>query len=250
MFNIFRKKKPKIIFWSHIKGLETIIPIEKGIKFFPDWFKKLKSHPEEYGKTFVGTVKSCPSFVDFYRHGYVVPLWCDLRVTIREDYSWGWQSPSELFQFTEHSRMQYKNWIPENAQENIKLVLKANCPWRCKTEKGYMLMQQPLYYHFNDTFEVLPGFIDSDRYHEINQQMVFKKFGEFFIPRGTPLAIYYVIKRDDFELHNVHFDDPIIKNYNEENTKLGFMGNSKTDFLKTTFNKSYLEIRKRFFNDK
>ena len=58
----FRKKKNKVIFWSHIKGLEKIAPIEPAIKHFPKWFKDLKAFPEEAGKNFIGTVKTCPSF--------------------------------------------------------------------------------------------------------------------------------------------------------------------------------------------
>jgi len=245
----FRKKENKVIFWTHIKGLEKIAPIEPAIKHFPKWFKDLKAFPEEAGKNFAGTVKTCPSFVDIYKNAFVMSLWCDLKLIINNENDWRWESPSEAFQFSSHRSMQYSNWLPEHEKEKVKLVLKPDCPWRCKTEKGYMLMQQPLYYHFNDVFEVLPGFIDSDIYHEINQQMVFKKTGEFFIPKGTPICLYYIIKREQFKLYNVHYDDPIIKNYNKKVTSSGYTGNNIKDFLKTTFNKSYNHMRKKYFDE-
>jgi len=246
MFNIFKKEEPNIIFWSKIGGLEKIIPIKKAFNYTPEWFKNLKSHPEQYGNNFVGTVKACPSFVDYFKNAYIVPLWCDLKINIDDSGKYTWHSPSKEFTFNHHSPEQFANWLPEHQQKNIKLILKADCPWRCKTSKGYILMQQPLYYHFNDLFEVLPGFIDTDYYHEINQQIVFKKTGEFFIPRGTPLAMYYVIKRENLKFHCVNYDDPLIKNYKNYEVSTG--GNNKVDFNKTIFTKAYLEFRKKWLS--
>ena len=79
--------------------------------------------------------------------------------------------------------------------------------------------------------------------------MIFRRPGEFFLKRGTPLCMYYVIKREEFELLNIHYDDPIIKNYNNKNTKRGYSGNNIKDFLRTRFNGTYSEIRKKYFND-
>lgn len=249
MFNILRKKKNKVIFWSHIKGLEELAPIEPATKFFPDWFKNLKAFPKDAPSYFAGTVKTCPSFVDIYKRAFVIPLWCDLKITINNSNDWTWSSPSEIFQFSSHSATQYTNWLPEHEKERVKLILKPNCPWRCKTEKGYILMQQPLYYHFNEDFEVLPGFVETDIYHEINQQMIFRRPGEFFLKRGTPLCMYYVVKREEFELLNVNYEHPIIKNYNKGYTKKGYSGSNIKDFLRTKFNSSYSEIRKKYFNE-
>ena len=52
---------------------------------------------------------------------------------------------------------------------------------------GWSVWQLPMYYDFNPLFEVLPGIIWSDRHHEINQQMLMKRYGEFTIKRGTHL---------------------------------------------------------------
>jgi len=246
MFNIFKKKEPNIIFWSTVGGLEKIAPVKKAIHFIPEWFKSLKPFPEQYGNDFVGTVKTSPSFADYVKNAYIVPLWCDLKITINNFGQYNGKSPSGEFTFSHHSPEQFANWLPEHQRKNVKLVLKTNCPWRCKTSKGYILMQQPLYYHFNDLFEALPGFIDTDYFHEINQQLVFKKTGEFFIPRGTPLAMYYVIKRENFKFHCVNYDDPLIKNYKNYEVSTG--GNNKLDFSKTIFKNAYLEFRKKWLS--
>jgi len=55
-----------------------------------------------------------------------------------------------------------------------------------------------MYYHYNTLFETLPGIIWSDIHHEINQQMLIKKYGEFTIKRGTPLAMYVPYERNKY----------------------------------------------------
>ena len=56
-----------------------------------------------------------------------------------------------------------------------------------------------MFYHFNPDFTVLPGTIWTDIHHEINQQMVIHNYGETFIARGTPLAMYIPIRRETFD---------------------------------------------------
>ena len=79
------------------------------------------------------------------------------------------------------------------------MVLKALCPWHVKTPKGWSMWQLPMYYDFNPIFEVLPGTIWTDVHHEINQQMMMKRYGEFVIKRGTPLALYVPFERKKYD---------------------------------------------------
>ena len=77
--------------------------------------------------------------------------------------------------------------------------MKPDCPWYVKTPPGVSLLQMPLFYHFNPDFTVLPGTIWTDIHHEINQQMVLHNYGETFITKGTPLAMYIPIRRETFD---------------------------------------------------
>ena len=212
--NLFKKEKnPKIIWWSTIDGLEKIEPVLPAKNFIPDWWKQTEKNfdkiIEKIGET-NGTVKNCPSFSDYLTEGFVVPLWCDLKIKITEN-NFEYNTPDNAFTFTTHINEQYKNYIPDNAKQNCAAIVKPNCPWRVKTPPGYSLWQFPMYYNFNPIFEVLPGVIWSDIYCEINQQMAFKNYGEYFIKRGTPLAVYIPFKRQEFECE--------IQNSTEENRK-------------------------------
>jgi hypothetical protein len=60
-------------------------------------------------------------------------------------------------------------------------------------------MQLPMFYNFNGDFSVMPGVIDTDIHHIINQQVVYHGDGEeIFIKKGTPIAQYIPFKRSSY----------------------------------------------------
>jgi hypothetical protein len=57
-------------------------------------------------------------------------------------------------------------------------------------------LQLPLFYHFNKNFSVLPGVIDTDIHHEINQQVLYHGGNDKIrINRGDPFALYIPFER-------------------------------------------------------
>ena len=191
-----QKEKPKIHWWSVIEGLEKVAPIVPAKEYVPDWWKKVERMIDNKLDN-KGTVRNCPSFPEYITQGFVVPLWCDLHLEVHHD-SWKWKSPEKLFTFNNHPGEQFRDWLPKHVQDNTSMVLKPNCPWRVKTPPGWSVWQLPMIYHYNPVFETLPGIIWSDIHHEINQQMLIKQYGQFFIPRGTPLAMYVPYERNKY----------------------------------------------------
>jgi hypothetical protein len=201
MINLFNRDK-KVIWWSTVDQLENTVPILPLSRFYPDWFKSMKATlPDEFSRG--GTVKDCPSFIDLFSNGFVVPLWTDVLLKV-EDEKYEWHCPSKQFNFTSHGAQQFKHHLPEHVKDSVKLVFKPDCPWRLKTPPGYSTWQFPMFYHYNPVFEVLPGIIRTDVHHEINQQMIIKQDGEHKLARGTPLAIYVPFKREKlpYEIRN------------------------------------------------
>ena len=191
-----QREKPKIHWWSVIDGVDKVTPILPAKEFIPDWWKKVERMIDNKLDN-KGTVRNCPSFPEYITQGFVVPLWCDLHLEVHHD-SWKWKSPEKLFTFNNHPGEQFRDWLPKHVQDNTSMVLKPNCPWRVKTPPGWSVWQLPMIYHYNPVFETLPGIIWSDIHHEINQQMLIKQYGEFFIPRGTPLAMYVPYERNKY----------------------------------------------------
>ena len=204
MLNILKPKKPKVIWWSTVEGLEKVAPIIPSREAtLPSYWKDIPrlATDNPFDK---GTLKACPALPDFFDMGYVVPLWSDTHFLFEPKENGNVQytvtSSDTRFSFTHHGDNQFKDYLPDRVKESVKMVLKSNCPWRVKTPPGYSLLQLPMYYHFDQMFEVLPGVIWTDIHHEINQQMVVKEYGEFTLKRGHPLALYVPYRREEFSL--------------------------------------------------
>ena len=217
-----QKEKPVIKWWSTIDGLEKVVPVVPAKEYIPDWWKRVERMISgRYDEK--GTVRNCPSFPEFITQGFVVPLWCDLHINIEHD-KFDWKTPDKMFNFTSHADQQFRDWAPKHVQDNSSMVLKPNCTWRIQTPPGWSVWQLPMFYEFNPLFEVLPGIIWSDIHHEINQQMLMKRYGEFSIKRGTPLAMYVPYERNKY---TYEVEGPTI-----ENSKI--------------VNTSYLHVRTKF----
>ena len=221
-----QREKPKIHWWSVIDGVEKVTPVLPAREFIPDWWKKVerfisKKHDQK------GTVRNCPSFPEYINQGFVVPLWCDLHITIKHD-GYEWHTPDKMFSFSSHSDVQFRDYLPQHMKDNTSMVLKPSCPWRVKTPPGWSVWQLPMTYHYNPIFETLPGIIWSDIHHEINQQMLMRQYGEFLIPRGTPLAMYVPYERNKYT-----YD---VSGPNEQNSK---WANTSYAYVRTKFKGGY-----------
>jgi len=204
------KEKIGIEFYTDIKALSKIPELHpKPMKAFtPSWWKDMPSHtnPDNHLET---TVKICPSFPDYFSLGYVIPMWTDTTL------SYDWKSNRYKFEYgqeitgTEASR--YGVSIHMNSQfldhaptanflgKSSNFVFKLVCPWYAKTAPGYSVMQLPMFYNFNGDFSVMPGVIDTDIHHVLNQQVVYHGDGEkIFIKKGTPIAQYIPFKRSSY----------------------------------------------------
>ena len=198
-------KNADIIFWTDVEGLPEIEPVTLSQNFIPEWFQKAPSFNDDqkecvYNPGEFGTIKICPGLSDFFKIGYVVSLWCDLYVEVKENEDWTWKTPNAKFNFEVHPGWQYKEHLPDEAKKNTALILKAYCPWKVKTPKGVSLLQLPMSYHFDARFSLMSGIIHTDMHHWINQQLVINKEGETLIPRGTPLGMYVPIRRENYNL--------------------------------------------------
>lgn len=209
------KRKPKVTFWSNIKDFKDISKPEPANKYIPKWF----SHSKPSHIPYNSNVKNCIGFIDYFKAGYVIPLWCDLKITINELGQIGWESPHKDFQFDFHQPFQLQNLLPDHEKDKIACIIKTICPFFAKVTKGYSLLQLPMTYWFEKDWTVASGIFPSSMYPELNQQIIiYKSFFEDLkpfngirsrvIPKGTPLAQYIIVPNE--------YDQEVI----EENKKL------------------------------
>ena len=200
-----KKEIPIISFISmvpHLDSIEETIP-KLSKNYIPDWWKKtpLVSFNHSFQKESLGNIKNCPSFPDFFSQGFTIPMWADTILFYDDETKeFKWKTADTDFTWDIHHSNQFLDYVSTDV-DNSKgtFVFKAVCPWRIVTQPGYSVLQLPMFYHFNHNYSVLPGVIDTDIHHEINQQvMIFSSKKEIFIKRGEPFVTYIPFKRTNF----------------------------------------------------
>jgi hypothetical protein len=235
MLNFKTKEDLEITFWSTTEGLEKVVPVKRATEYLPSWFKNMPQF-SGIGEERVedqGTFKRCPAIVDMFTNAFVIPLWCDLELEITEE-GFRFKASNPDFVFEGHHKAQFLDHV----QTDYTFILKAVCPWKCKTPPGYNTLQLPMFYHYNSPFEVLPGAIYSDIHHAMNQQMAIKGYGRFSIEKGTPLAMYMPVKRDKFKLNVSENTDELKEIY-----KLNELN------IKSKFTNAYRDMKKRYLKE-
>ena len=195
-------KNNKVIFWSVIEGLEEVVSPQPAKKYIPKWWKNVPPFmpniegEKKQNERVRETIKICPSIQDWFSQGYVIPMWCDLHIEVKENGEVICIPSDEKFSGGLMPNDAYVSWLPEQQKKHAVVIIKPDCPWRIKTPAGYSCYQFPMWYHFNPDFEVPPGPVWSDEYHTINPQIILKHYGEIKIKRGTPLCVFVPYKRE------------------------------------------------------
>jgi len=236
----------KITFVPELPGLTEIDEIvPKPMRnFIPDWWKNTpyKGGFNTLDSSYEGNIKTCPSFIDYFRFGYVVPSWCDAILAYdQETQIWNARSSHGAFYFGGEDPAQTVNVMPYSLQGNKALfTFKARSPWKIMTDPGYSVMVLPLFFNFNNDFSVVPGIIDTDIHHTFGPDIMYhsdKK--EIKIKRGEPLYHLFPFKREETSLD-------VIEAYDLDNERYKRLTTSDAE-LGTLFkgDKAYINLRKK-----
>lgn len=181
-------------FTSNIAVYE-MAKIEPAIKFTPNWWRSLpNSYPSVWGEHPYfrdGTLKKCSGFLDLYKSGFILPMWCDLAIDVgpigtdefRYQYS-NFESSAAV-----HPSGQRGAFCNEQNYQHLKLT----SPWHlvCKNNINWIFMDVV----WNDInlspYRVLTGvvnykFIDGTHINIILKRE--EKTKHVFIPYKTPLV--------------------------------------------------------------
>jgi len=250
---MFLKKKQQevISFVSDIPGLSLIEECrpQPSIKYLPKWFKDM---PRFDDFTDNATIKQCPGIVDYFSQGFVVPMWSDTSLEYSKELDrWTVNSGAVSGKFGESAK-----WDVHNSSQFLRhsqhffldkettFIFKAHSPWRVITKPGWSVYQLPLFYHSNQKFSVMPGVIDTDIHHEINQQVLYFGNGEnVVIKRGTPFALYIPFERKkiDFTVRDETESDRKLFAANDLNFMTKFPSGGAYRIMQKTRNKKERE---------
>jgi hypothetical protein len=194
-------KSDKIQFVSTVEGLESI---EKCLprpakNFIPQWFKDIPS-------TATSSVKNCPSFPDYFSQGYIIPMWTDTLLNYKNN-QFSWSGPTGVFPWDIHTDDQFLDHVDARFNGiDGQFMFKAVSPWKIITPPGWSVLQLPLFYHFNQEWSVLPGVVDTDTMHQVNQQVLYHGDGkDVRINCGDPFVLYIPFKRSNKLKHEIFY---------------------------------------------
>jgi len=81
-FFIKKNRKIKLKCYTNNRIAYELFPITKARNHIPQWWKDIKipskNNPEELNKNY--GMKGCPGFIEYYKLGYIMPLWTDLTL--------------------------------------------------------------------------------------------------------------------------------------------------------------------------
>ena len=195
-----------IVFGTYNKNLLLNKELQpKPLKeYIPNYLKDIKPYKAkdyEFIKGGYSNFKTCPSYIDIYKYGYVILSPTDIWIKVEKNGDLNWKIPISLdvngndIQY--HYDEQLLNYIPN---KSIKKIIKYNSIYYCFTPKGYSIRQIPVPLSFNTDWEAVEGVLRTDKEHQVNIQIAIKTNNEILIKQGTPLCVYVPFKRENIRV--------------------------------------------------
>lgn len=193
--------------------------LPKPIKnFIPDWYKKVpieKSSDSMFAnwKRKIRNVKSCPSFIDTYKEGFVLVAPTDIQIFYdKEQDTWYWRTPYDLFPFEKdteniafHDGKQMSDYLPPSAKTRI--IFKIHYPMFLNVPKGYNIRVLPIPFQYNSDWVASPGVYNPNNVSQVNLLIEYTSDkDEILIKQGTPLAVHIPYKKEKFTLNTEQYN--------------------------------------------
>jgi hypothetical protein len=233
MFN--RKKQPLMTWMTNMPGLaeDPLCQPQYSNKFIPPEWRNMPQYSEDPIETLsirrTRTAKKCPSFIEWFSMGVILPAWCDIAFKYNKEQDL-WQiatgDSQSPYRIEIHSNPQMLNYMDyKHRGSKAQLIFKLNSPWYMKTPKGYSTLQLPLFYHSDRDWTVAAGTWHSDTLFDTSIQIFYFGDGdEVFIKKGQPLAQYLPYKRTKINFLSRQMTEKDIYTINAKELKLHSKG--------------------------
>jgi hypothetical protein len=190
------------------------VPAAQGV---PDWLKSMPTsayssinqHEEQ-------TVKRCPPFIDAMTCGFLIPLFCELKVD-EDGITWdneipaggALEFPRSPISFHDSSQV-----IGTPLFEPGRFMIKFHNLWTVEAPEGYaVLFTHPLN-RFDLPFTTLSGLVDCDLYTDnwVHFPAYWHNTGfRGVVPKGTPIAQCILVKRETWTAQKSSFTDEEVR---------------------------------------
>jgi hypothetical protein len=170
----------------------------------PDWWKNaspyIKSDENPTGKKIIienfesnASFKKCTPMLDLLSSGYIVPLWTDVQVRIKDESPViTWRVTKPVFELHRTQEVE----IPTGYQE---VQFKYLNQWIPRLPKGYSALIISCPGYPNTPFKTMQAIIDYDKTrHSLYPPMFLKENFEGIVEKGTPMFQVIPFKRNNW----------------------------------------------------
>jgi hypothetical protein len=211
------------------------MPITKATHKDFEWVKKAYEDYRENSNMKSHTSK-CPGILSIMNMGYIQKTYQDITIMPSGDgFYWKISINQAALKFgdvisnyvSEHPPEQLYKFkkFPKNT---LPTILKIQSPWFVEIPEGYSLLSMPIPYNDNVTFTAATGILKGNNFCNV-QVYVHSLNEEIFIPKGTPLCQYILIKDepDTCELKVIESRDQFLKLYQDNKFCHQFTGHNE-----------------------
>ena len=218
-------------------------PLKKNL---PDWYKNMSSYTEAGGMNAKDlnatnaqthlTGKRCVPLMDFMTSGYIIKTNTEIMVSAGEDGHFGdfhWRSIGQTEKkFGTHPHIQLPILLDGKRRNYFKIF----SGHMIRTPPGYSCLFYQNPYFRDDRFKLFPAIVDTDVY---DSPIAFSGYWtdqmtEQTIAVGTPVAVVFPFKRDDWKME-------VSKRIRDNDKESSFIMRMKTAFT---------NIYRNFFHQK
>jgi hypothetical protein len=209
----FLKKDVVVHCYTSQAPVFNYAPIQNSSVFIPQWWKKLpKSYNTPNSLFEAPTMKGCIGFTDLYKQGFMLPIWCDVKIEIGSTGLGGYRYhfSGAGSSMTSHAQMQRGDAFCETEYQHLKI----NSPWIFECSEDIKFVQLEPFWNnpTPETMSVMPGVLDFKYQHGANVNTLWKRQSEtkiYQLDFGQPLAQFIPLteRNVNFELHLISAEE-------------------------------------------
>lgn len=202
-------------------------PLKPAQRMWPEWWKNLEQEKFDFTRGHAElNMRSCSGIINTFNHGFFLPLWTDLAVTVRGD-NFGYVASDQQTKVIQHFNQQAPGLLDTH------LFLKLESPWAFEAPQGVNFVYQHPFWN-----QPIPEYL--------------APYGiiEYYYQHGT--GVFFIVKRETVDLF-LHLHQPLVHYVPLTDKKLLINQEvlSKREFLKyktsavtTSFTKKYKNQRR------
>jgi hypothetical protein len=169
--------------------------LDSGMPFMnrgnrPSWWSSLPSSK--------GSYRRCYGITDLMQMGFTVPMWADVSFTHSDNKALSVRTSHQGF-IVESFQFDQVGHCPITSDRTFQEIAfpKLVSPFQIRTPKGWSVLafQHPFLY--SKDYQVFPGVIHTDFYHEMNVVVNIMSAENFVIKAGTPVLYCLPFRRKD-----------------------------------------------------